>query len=115
MIFEEMKIARCVEYEAMSEEPLMLGQEASIEMPGGKIKDLPPPPKIQAEVSKSQYRRAFEYSQMVSLKGLMEVGCFELVDRGWKIVNSKWVHTYKGDEFGNLIKTKSRLVSKSRM
>ena len=78
MIYEEMKIARCVEYEAMSEEPLMLGQEASIEMPGGKIKDLPPPPKPQAEVSKSQYRRAFEHSQRVELDGLMEVGCFRV-------------------------------------
>ena len=44
------------------------------------------------------------------------MGCFELVDlkdipRGRKIVNSKWVHTYKGDEYGNSIKAKSRLVA----
>ena len=62
MVFEEMKIARCVEEEAMLEESLMVDQEASIEVPVGKIKDLPPPPKTQAEVSKSQYRRAFEHS-----------------------------------------------------
>ena len=28
------------------------------------------------------------------------------------IVNSKWVHTYKGDEYGNFIKAKSRLCAK---
>ena len=47
----------------------------------------------------------------------MELGCFELVGlkdipRGHKIVKSKWVHTYKGDEYGNFIKAKSRLVAK---
>ena len=34
------------------------------------------------------------------------------ISRGRKIVNSKWVHTYKGDEYGNVIKAKSRLVAK---
>ena len=47
----------------------------------------------------------------------MKVGCFELVDmkdipRGRKIVNSKWVHTYKGYEYGNFINAKSQLVVK---
>ena len=112
MVFEEMKIARCVE-EGMLEESLMVDQEASIEVPVGKIKDLP-----QAEISKPQYRRAFEHSQRVELKELMEVGCFELlvdlkdIPRGRMEVNSKRVHTYKGDEYGNFIKAKSRLVAK---
>ena len=95
----------------------MANQEASIEVPVGNFKDLPPPPKTQAEGSKSLYWRAFAHYQIVELKGLMDVGCFELVDlkhipRGRKIVNPKWVHTYKGDEFGNFIKGKSRLVAK---
>ena len=112
MVFEEMKIARCVEYEVMLEESLMVDREASIEVPVEKINDLLPPPKPQAEVPKSQYRRAFEHSQRVELKGLMEVGCFELVNlkdipRGREIVNSKCVHTYKGDAFGNFTKTNS--------
>ena len=111
MVFEEMKIARCVE-EGMLEESLMVDQEASIEVPVGKIKDLP-----QAEISKPQYRRAFEHSHRAELKGLMEAGCFELVDlrdipRERIEVNSKWVHTYKGDEYGNFIKAKSRLVAR---
>ena len=54
---------------------------------------------------------------MIELKELMEVGCLELLDlkdipRGRKIVNSRGVHTYKGDEDGNVIKDKSRLVAK---
>ncbi|CAM9440308.1 unnamed protein product, partial [Ascophyllum nodosum] len=45
------------------------------------------------------------------------VGCFAPVDRvkvpkGRNIVASKWVHTYKGDEQGYCVKTKSRLVAK---
>ena len=34
------------------------------------------------------------------------------VPRGRKIVASKWVHTYKGDEPGYCVKSKSRLVAK---
>ena len=36
----------------------------------------------------------------------------EKVPKGRKIVASKWVHTYKGDEEGYCVKTKSRLVTK---
>ena len=53
MILEEMKIARCMEDETMLKESLMVDQEALIDVPIGKIKDLPPPPITQAEVSKS--------------------------------------------------------------
>lgn len=54
---------------------------------------------------------------MASLKGMVKEGCFELVDlkdnsRGRKTVHPKWLHTYKGDELGNFIKTKSRLAAK---
>ena len=47
----------------------------------------------------------------------MDVGCFKVVDlkdvpSDIKVVGSRWVHTYKSDEFGNYVKTKSRLVAK---
>ena len=35
-----------------------------------------------------------------------------LVPKGRKIVGSKWVHKYKGDELGFCVKTKLRLVAK---
>ena len=34
------------------------------------------------------------------------------VPKSRKIVGSKWVHTFKGDELGKCVKTKSRLVAK---
>lgn len=94
----------------------MVGQEALIGVSVGRIKDLPLAPKIQAGVSNSQYRRA-SHSWMAEIKRLIEVGCFELVDmkdipRGRKLVDSKWVHTYKGGDVDNSIKTKSRFVAK---
>ena len=35
---------------------------ASVEMPTGKIQDLPPPPTTQEEVRRSPFRKAFELS-----------------------------------------------------
>ena len=35
-----------------------------------------------------------------------------MVPKGRKIVGSKWVHTYKGDELRFCVRTKSRLVAK---
>ncbi|CAM9763723.1 unnamed protein product, partial [Ascophyllum nodosum] len=34
------------------------------------------------------------------------------VPHGRKIVGSRWVHSYKSDELGNYVKTKSRRVAK---
>ena len=51
----------------MLEESLMVDQDASIEVPVRTIKDLPPPPKLQAEVSESQHRRAFEHSRIIKI------------------------------------------------
>ena len=34
------------------------------------------------------------------------------VPRGRNIVGSRWIHSYKGDELGNYVKTKSRMVAK---
>ena len=34
-----------------------------MERPSGKVKDLPPPPTTQAEVERSPFRKAFQYSR----------------------------------------------------
>ena len=65
-----MKISRCVGDEAMLEESLMVDQDASIEVPVRTIKDLPPPPKLQAEDSESQHRRAFEHSRIIKINAV---------------------------------------------
>ena len=41
---DELEIAQVVEEEAMLEEAYMTDARMSIEMPTGKIQDLPPPP-----------------------------------------------------------------------
>ena len=114
---DELEIAQAVEEETMLEEAYVADAGVSIEMPTGKIQDLPPPPTTQAELLRSPFRKAFELSQRVEIEGLLDVGCFAPVDgekipKGRKIVASKWVHTYKGDEKGYCVKTKSRLVAK---
>ena len=91
--------------------------EASVEMPTGKMQDLPLPPTTQDEMRRSPFRKAFEHSQKVELNGLRAVGCFKVVDekdipKGRKVVGSRWVHTYKCDGHGNCLKTKSRVVAK---
>ena len=99
------------------EQALQVDIEASVEMPTGKMQDLPPPPTTQEEVRRSPFRKAFEHSQKVELNGLLVVGCFKVVDekdmpKVRKVVGSRWVHTYKGDGHGNCLKTKSRVVPK---
>ena len=63
LIEDELEIAMCVEDEAVLEEALQADIEASVEMPCGKIKDLPPPPLNQKEVEESPFREAFEHSK----------------------------------------------------
>ena len=99
---DELKIALRVEEEAILEDAFMVDREAPVEMPSGKVKDLPPPPTTQAEVERSPFRKAFEYSQKVELNGLLGVGCLKVIDmkavsHGRNIVGSRWVHSYKGD------------------
>ena len=58
-----------------------------------------------------------EYSRKVELNGLLNVGCFKVVDekdvpKGREVVGSRWVHTYKGDRYKYCLKTKSRVVAK---
>ena len=114
---DELDIALHAEEENTLEQALQVDIEASVEMPTGKIQDLPPPPTTQEEVRRSPFRKAFEHSQKVELNGLLAVGCFKVVDekdmpKGRKVVGSQWVHTYKGDGHRNCLKTKSRVVAK---
>ena len=111
----ELDIALHVEEVNTLEQALQVDIEASVEMPTGKMQDLPPPPTTQEEVRRSPFRKAFEHSQKVELNGLLAVGCFKVVDekdmpKGRKVVGSRWVH--KGDGHGNCLKTKSRVVAK---
>ena len=94
--------------------------EASVEMPTGKIQDLPPPPTTQEKVRRSPFRKAFEHSQKVELNGLLAVGCFKVVDEkdmpiGRKVVGSQWVHTYKGDGHGNCLKQNPEWLRKGSL
>ena len=62
------------------EQALQVDIEASVEMPTGKMQDFPPPPATQEEGRRSPFRKAFEHSQKVELNGLLDVGCFKVVD-----------------------------------
>ena len=89
----------------------------SIMMPTGRIQDLPVPCVTHTESLRSPYRKAFEHSHHLDINRLPDVGCSEPVDegnipKGRKIVGSKWVYTYKGDEVGLCMRTKPRLVAK---
>ena len=75
------------------EQALQVDIEASVEIPTGKMQDLPPPPTTQEEVRRSPFREAFEHSQKVELNGLLAVGRFESVNeknvlKGRKVVGS---------------------------
>ena len=114
---DELDIALHVEEENILEQARQVDIEASVEMPTGKMQDLPPPPMTREEVRRSPFRKVFEHYQKVELNGLLAVGCFKVVDekdmpKGWNVVGSRWVHTYKGDGHGNCLKTKSRVVAK---
>lgn len=89
----------------------MVNREASVDMSTGQVMYLPPPPTKQAEVSRSSFKKANEYSQIVELNGLKDVGCLEFFDmkdiqHGRTIVDSKWLRRYKRVEFGNLLREK---------
>ena len=114
---DELDIALHVEEENTLEQALQVDIEASVEMPTGKMQDLPPPPTTQEEVRRSPFRKAFGHSQKVELNELLAVGCFKVADekdvpKGRKVVGSRWVHTNKGDGHGNYLKTKFRVVAK---
>ena len=85
---DELEIAQAVKEEARLEEAYVADAGMSIEMPTGKIQDLPPPPTTQAESLRSPFRKAFELSQRVEIEGLLDVGCFAPVD-GEKIHKAK--------------------------
>ena len=59
---DELDIALHVEEENLFEQETHVGIEASVEMPIGKIQDLPQPPTTQEKVRRSPFRKAFEKS-----------------------------------------------------
>ena len=71
---DELDIALHVEVENTLEQALQVDIEASVEMPTGKMEDLPPPPTTQEKVRRSPFRKVFDYSQNVELNGLLAVG-----------------------------------------
>ena len=71
---DELDIALYVEKENTLEQALQVDIEASVEMPTGKMQDLPPPPTTQEKVRRSPFRKVFDYSQNVELNGLLAVG-----------------------------------------
>ena len=77
---DELDIVLHVEEEKTFEQALQVDIEASVEMPTGKVQDLPPPPTTQEEVRRSPSHKAFEHSQKVELNGLRGVGCFKVKD-----------------------------------
>ncbi|CAM9656562.1 unnamed protein product, partial [Ascophyllum nodosum] len=77
---DELDIALHVEEENTLEQALEVDIEASVEMPTGKMRDLPPPPTTQEEVRRSPFREAFEHSQKIECNGLLAVECFKVVD-----------------------------------
>ena len=77
---DELEIAQVEEEEVMLEMAYMADAGVSIEMPTGKSQDLPLCPTTQAELLRSSFRKAFELSQRVEIKGLLDAGCFAPVD-----------------------------------
>ena len=62
------------------EQALQVDIEASVEMPTGKMQDLPPPPTTQEGMRRSPFRKAFEQSLKVELNGLLGIRCFMFLD-----------------------------------
>ena len=59
---DELEIVQAVEEKTMLEEACMADAGVSIEMPTGKIQNLPPPPETQAKLLRSPFWKAFELS-----------------------------------------------------
>ena len=54
---DELKIALCFEEEAILEDAFMVDRESLVEVPSGKVKDLPPPPTTKADVRSHPSRK----------------------------------------------------------
>lgn len=77
---EELEAALGVEYEATLQETLMANAGVSMEIPTGKIQDLPPRPSAQADMMRYPFREAFKHSQRVEINVLLDAGCFASVN-----------------------------------
>ena len=77
---DELDIALHVDRENALEQALLVDIEASVEMPTGKMQNLPPPPTTQEEVRHLPFRKAFEHSQKIELNGLLDVGCSKVLE-----------------------------------
>ena len=71
---DEQDIALHVEEDDILEQALQLGIETSVQMPTGKIQDLPLSPTTQERVCRSPFRKTFEHSQKVELNRLLDAG-----------------------------------------
>ena len=67
-----------VEEETLLEQALKVDIGASFAMPTGKIQDILSPPMTQKGVQRSQFRKAFEYSEEVEFNGMLGVGFLRL-------------------------------------
>ena len=88
-----LEIALAVEEKAVEEETYVADAKVSIEMPTGKIQDLPPLPSTQAKSLRYPFRKAFDLSQRVKINDLLDLGCFapvdgEIVPQGRKVIAS---------------------------
>ena len=90
--------------------------ELSIPSPiGKKPHEVEPPPRTEAEVERSVYRKGWEQAMQSEFEGHKKTGTFSMVDRvpeGRKPVSSKWCFDYKTDKGGLITKFKARLVAR---
>ena len=78
---DEPDIALHLQEETLLEQALQEDNEASVEMPTGKIQELPPPLPTQREARRYLFPNAFEHSQKVEIDGLFEVRCFTVDEK----------------------------------
>ena len=59
---DQLDVVLHVKEENTLEQARQVDIEASVEMPTGKMQDLPSPPTTQEELRRSSFRKAFEHS-----------------------------------------------------
>ena len=78
--------------------------------------ELPDPPQHVGQLRRHQYRQEFEQAMADHLAEHRQFGSWEDAEskdyKGHKVLDSKWVFTYKFDEQGKLVKFKARIVAR---